>query len=63
MFTNRPINEHWQAIERVMQYLKKTMNINLHYLRFPSVLEGYNDAYCNTLSNDFKATSGYLFHS
>jgi hypothetical protein len=30
-FTSRPSNEHWDAIKRVMGYLKKTMNLGLHY--------------------------------
>jgi hypothetical protein len=61
-FTSRPSNEHWQAIERVMRYLKRTMNLGLHYKRFPAVLEGYSDADWNTLSDDSKATSGYIFN-
>jgi hypothetical protein len=60
-FTSRPSNEHWHAIERVMRYLKRTMNLGLHYQRFPAVLEGYSDADWNTLSDDSKATSGYIF--
>ncbi|KAK2408198.1 hypothetical protein QL285_043729 [Trifolium repens] len=60
-FTSRPGNEHWQAINRVMRYLKKTMNLGLHYQIFPAVLEGYNDADWNTLSDDSKATSGFIF--
>ncbi|PNX55775.1 hypothetical protein L195_g049405, partial [Trifolium pratense] len=60
-FTSRPSNEHWQAIKRVMGYLKKTMTHGLHYQRFPAVLEGYSDADWNTLSDDSKATSGYIF--
>ena len=39
-FTNRPSDEHWHAIERVMRYLKRTMNLGLHYQKFPVVLEG-----------------------
>ena len=30
-FTNRPSDEHWHAIERVMKYLKRTINLGLHY--------------------------------
>ncbi|KAK2382392.1 hypothetical protein QL285_069931 [Trifolium repens] len=61
-FTSGPNNEHWEAIERVMRYLKRTMNLRLHYKRFPAVLEGYSDADWNTLSDDSKATSGYIFN-
>ena len=60
-FTSRPSNEHWQAVERVMRYLKRTMDLGLHYRKFPVVLEGYSDADWNTLSDDSKATSGYIF--
>ena len=60
-FTSRPGNEHWRALERVMRYLKRTMNLGLHYGKFPAVLEGYSDADWNTLSDDSKATSGYIF--
>ncbi|KAM1080132.1 hypothetical protein TB2_014476 [Malus domestica] len=60
-FTSRPSLEHWHAIERLMRYLKRTMNFILHYEKFPVVLEGYSDANWNTLSDDSKATSGYIF--
>uniref|UniRef100_A0A803PHL8 Retrovirus-related Pol polyprotein from transposon TNT 1-94 n=1 Tax=Cannabis sativa TaxID=3483 RepID=A0A803PHL8_CANSA len=46
-FTSRPCAEHWNAIERVMRYLKKK-NID-------------NDANWNTLFDDSKATNGYIF--
>ncbi|CAL8165955.1 unnamed protein product [Prunus armeniaca] len=44
-----------------MQYLKRTMNLGLHYEKFPVVLEGYSDVDWNTLSDDSKATSGYIY--
>ncbi|KAK2422921.1 hypothetical protein QL285_033414 [Trifolium repens] len=44
-----------------MRYLKKTMNLRLDYKRFPNVLEGYSDVDWNTLSDDSKVTSGYIF--
>ncbi|KAM1925822.1 hypothetical protein ACFX13_033067 [Malus domestica] len=61
-FTSKPSLEHWHAIERLMRYLKRTMNFRLHYEKFPAVLEGYSDADWNTLSDDSKATSGYIFN-
>ncbi|KAL4032484.1 hypothetical protein IC575_005562 [Cucumis melo] len=61
-FTSRPSLEDWNAIERVMRYLKKTQNLGLHYNKFPTVLEGYNDADWNSLSDDSKATSCYIFN-
>ncbi|CAL8993404.1 unnamed protein product [Prunus brigantina] len=38
------------------------MNLGLHYEKFPAVLEGYRDADWNTLSDDSKATNGYIFN-
>lgn len=60
-FTSNPSLEHWDAIERVMRYLKRTTNLGLHYKRHLAVLEGFSDANWNTLSDDSKATSGYVF--
>jgi len=44
-----------------MRYLKRTINLGLRYKRFPVVLEGYNDADWNTLSDNSKATIDYIF--
>ena len=60
-FGGRPSMEHWHTIERVMRYLKRTINLGLHYKRFPVVLEEYNNADWNTLSDDSKVTSDYIF--
>ena len=37
------------------------LNLGLHFQKFPAVLEGFSDADWNTLSDDSKATSGYIF--
>lgn len=37
------------------------MDLGLHYQKFLVVLERYNDADWNTLTDDSKATSGYIF--
>jgi len=60
IFTSKPSKEHWHAIEKVMRYLIGTMALGLHYQRY-LVLEKYSDADWNTLSDDSKATSGYMF--
>ncbi|XP_050897468.1 secreted RxLR effector protein 161-like [Lathyrus oleraceus] len=61
-FTSRSINENWQVIERVVRYLKKNMKLSLYYHRFPIILEGYNDVDWNTVSDDSKAISSYIFN-
>ncbi|KAM1646199.1 hypothetical protein ACFXTN_007260 [Malus domestica] len=37
------------------------MNLRLHYEKFPAVLQGYSDTDWNTLSDDSRATGGYIF--
>jgi hypothetical protein len=39
-----PGDTHWGALERVMRYLKCTMNYGIHYTGYPKVLVGYSDA-------------------
>ncbi|GKF68312.1 hypothetical protein Tco_0197991 [Tanacetum coccineum] len=57
-YTSNPSTKHRQAIQRVLKYLKKTMDYRLTYTGYPSVLEGYTDAswIINTEDNSF--TSG-----
>ncbi|GJW48338.1 zinc finger, CCHC-type containing protein [Tanacetum coccineum] len=43
-YTSNPGTQHWQAIQRVLKYLKKTMDYRLTYTGYPSVLKGYTDA-------------------
>ncbi|GKB02969.1 zinc finger, CCHC-type containing protein, partial [Tanacetum coccineum] len=43
-YTSNPGTQHWQAIQRVLKYLKKTMDYRLTYIGYPSVLEGYTDS-------------------
>ena len=45
-----------------MRYLKKSQNLGLHYQKFSVVFENYNDADWNSLSDDLKVTSGYIFN-
>ncbi|GKC90910.1 zinc finger, CCHC-type containing protein, partial [Tanacetum coccineum] len=38
-YTSNPGTQHWQAIQRVLKYLKKTMDYRLTYTVYPSVLD------------------------
>lgn len=60
-FTSKPTVDHLHSTNRVATYLKRILNIWLHYQRFVVVLEGYINVDQNTLSNYSKATSSYIF--
>ncbi|GJU47592.1 zinc finger, CCHC-type containing protein [Tanacetum coccineum] len=55
-YTSNPSTQHWQAIQRVLKYLKKTI-----YTGYPSVLEGYTDASWISNVEDNLSTSGWVF--
>ncbi|GJX34128.1 zinc finger, CCHC-type containing protein [Tanacetum coccineum] len=59
-YTSNPGTQHWQAIQRVLKYLKKTMEYRLTYTGYPSVLEGYTDASWISNSKDNSSTSGWV---
>ncbi|KAM1493880.1 hypothetical protein ACFX10_025604 [Malus domestica] len=60
-YTSNPGKDHWNALVRVLRYLKGTMNFGLHYSKYPPVLEGYSDANWISDSSETKSTSGYVF--
>ena len=39
-FVSNPEDDHWKALERVMHYLKGTMDYKIHYIGW--VIEGYS---------------------
>ncbi|GKA67815.1 zinc finger, CCHC-type containing protein [Tanacetum coccineum] len=58
MYTSNPGTQHWQAIQRVLKYLKKTMDYRLTYTSYPSVLEGSKKQTCitgSTMESEFVA--------
>ena len=59
-YTHNPSREHWKALFRVFQYLKKTIDYGLCYNGYPIVLEGFTDASWIT-QNDGSSTSGWIF--
>ncbi|GJY90126.1 zinc finger, CCHC-type containing protein, partial [Tanacetum coccineum] len=60
-YTSNPGTQYWQAIQRVLKYLKKTMDYRLVYSRYPLVLEGYTDASWISNNEDNSSTSGWVF--
>ncbi|GKE56472.1 zinc finger, CCHC-type containing protein, partial [Tanacetum coccineum] len=60
-YTSNHGTQHWQAIQRVLKYLKKTMDYKLTYTGYPLVLEGYTDASWINNTEDNSSTSGWVF--
>ncbi|GJT10989.1 zinc finger, CCHC-type containing protein [Tanacetum coccineum] len=60
-YTSNPGTQHWQAIQRVPKYVKKTMDYSLTYTGYPSVLEGYTNARWINNTEDNLSTSGWVF--
>ncbi|GJW30669.1 zinc finger, CCHC-type containing protein [Tanacetum coccineum] len=60
-FTSNPSNQHWQAITRILKYLKGTMNYGLSYVGYPSMLEAYSDASWISHVEYSSSTSGWVF--
>nr|GEX04747.1 zinc finger, CCHC-type [Tanacetum cinerariifolium] len=60
-YTSNPGTQHWQVIQRVLKYLKKTMDYRLVYSGYPLVLEGYTDARWINNTEGNSSTSGWVF--
>jgi hypothetical protein len=60
-FVSDPGEDHWQALERVLRYLKGTMSYEIHCTGYPRVLEGYCDANWISDADEIYATRGYVF--
>ncbi|GKA21724.1 zinc finger, CCHC-type containing protein [Tanacetum coccineum] len=60
-YTSNPGTQHLQAIQRVLMYLKKTIDYILVYSGYPSVLEGYTNVSWMSNTEDNSSTSGWVF--
>ncbi|GKD41631.1 zinc finger, CCHC-type containing protein [Tanacetum coccineum] len=60
-YTSNPGTQHWQVIQKVLKYLKKTMDYRLTYTGYPLVLEGYTDKSWISNTEDNSSTSGWVF--
>ena len=62
-FTERPTVEHLQAVKRVLRYVARTLDYDLHYRRAPSMARFV--CYCDSdLAGDVdtgKSTTGTMF--
>ncbi|KAL0458385.1 UNVERIFIED_CONTAM: Retrovirus-related Pol polyprotein from transposon TNT 1-94 [Sesamum latifolium] len=55
------LRTHWDALDRVLRYLKGTVSLAIHYGRFPAVFEGYSDASWIAKNSGSNGCSGYVF--
>nr|GEU73572.1 hypothetical protein [Tanacetum cinerariifolium] len=60
-YTSNLGTQHWQVIQRVLKYLKKTIDYRSIYNGYPSVLEGYTDASWISNTEDNSSINGWLF--
>nr|GEZ63956.1 zinc finger, CCHC-type [Tanacetum cinerariifolium] len=60
-YNSNPSALHWQALGRVFQYLKGTVDYGLTYSGYPSVIEGYSDASWINNMEDHSSMSGWVF--
>ena len=60
-YTHNPSSEHWNALHRLLRYLRGTMNWCLHFSKFYVVLESFCNAYWVTDNDEVSSTSGYVF--
>ncbi|GKA88615.1 zinc finger, CCHC-type containing protein [Tanacetum coccineum] len=60
-YTSNLGTQYWKAIQRVLKYLKKTIDYRLMYTGYPSVLEGYTDASWISNTKDNSSTNGWVF--
>ncbi|KAL0288805.1 UNVERIFIED_CONTAM: Retrovirus-related Pol polyprotein from transposon RE2 [Sesamum angustifolium] len=60
-YTHNLNKEHWNALHRLLRYLKGTVDLCLHFNKFPAVIEGFCDANWVTDNNEVSSTSSYVF--
>ncbi|KAB2610477.1 DNA polymerase zeta catalytic subunit-like [Pyrus ussuriensis x Pyrus communis] len=60
-YTSNPTQAHWDALVKVLRYLKNTLNYGLHYTKYPPVVEGFSDANWISNTTESNSTSGYVF--
>jgi hypothetical protein len=59
-FVSNPGDDHWY-VDRVLHYLKGTVDYGIHYTGYPKILEGYSDSNWISNADEIKAMSGYVF--
>ena len=60
-YQSNPSQAHWEAVKRIMKYLKGTLHHKLVYRADALDIIGYSDADLGGDKDDGKSTSGHLF--
>ncbi|KAK9665287.1 hypothetical protein RND81_14G102700 [Saponaria officinalis] len=60
-YTHNPGHDHWNALVRLLRYLKGTAGFGFSYCGYSPILEGYCEANKILESNDIHSTSDYVF--
>ena len=60
-YTHNPNHDHWNALHRLLKYLKGTINWYLHFNKFPTVLGGFCDANSVIDNDEVSSNNGYVF--
>ena len=60
-YSHNPNYEHWNALYRLLKYLKGNMNCCLHFSKFLIVLEGSCDANWFIDNDEINYSSCYVF--
>ena len=58
-YTHNPSSEHWNALHRLLRFLRGTMNWCLHINKLSAVLESFCDV--DWVIDNVSSTSGYVF--
>ena len=61
LFTNNPGKSHWDAVQRLIRYLKETLNLSLLYTGYSVVIEGFSDASWCSKTDDCRSIGGFVF--
>ncbi|XP_077214721.1 secreted RxLR effector protein 161-like [Tasmannia lanceolata] len=59
--TSNPRKAHWNVIQRLMRYLKATLNLRLICSGYPAMVEGFLDASWCSEPDECRSTSGFVF--
>lgn len=61
-FQNKPTQAHWNAVKRIIQYLKQTVNYCISYEFGKNInLAGYSDTDYAEDADTRRSTTGYVF--